>query len=582
MTPAAFGLGEGVIANRSYRRIKVVHAGNGYPMDLHEFELTRTETPSSRSTRRSGCTCPGTPEGTLSPLLDAIVQEVDINTGLVVWEWHSYGHIPLETSQATPQNSASYDAFHINAIQALKKDRVLISARDTSAIYEIDRATGRHPLDARRQGRATSGSAPAPSSTSSTTRSMLPQRPDQHVRRRGRPAAAQPLLARSDPAARTSAATRRRWCASSPARATTSAQSEGSMQRLPGGNVFVGFGSQPFFSEFSSRGKLLLDGSLPQDDGTYRDLPLPLERHAQDPAGGRRAAAGHRRLGLRELERRHGGRQVAGAGRPERRRSLARVATARPQRLRDPHRRDQLGHGLRGARPRLEGARDRPLGGRTGVLSRMGKAEEPEPAGAYWPRPWTLRGRRAAPLGRPRRPARARHPARRAARGRRRPRRLRHRRARAPRAGRALRAAPRRSRSAGRRRRRSRPGSSGSTPTTLAVTASTPRLPGGRLLAGRHRRPRQRRPAHGLRPLGAPAQPGARGARVAPAPGRPAAQLVRRARRRRARDQGLRRAGGPRALDGLGSRPETLLPVAPPLRAARAVDRAARRATARP
>ena len=41
----------------------------------------------------------------------------------MVWEWHSYGHIPLETSQATPQNSASYDAFHINSIQALKKDR---------------------------------------------------------------------------------------------------------------------------------------------------------------------------------------------------------------------------------------------------------------------------------------------------------------------------------------------------------------------------------------------------------------------------------------------------------------------------
>jgi hypothetical protein len=47
------------------------------------------------------------------------------------------------------------------------------------------------------------------------------------------------------------------------------------MQRLPGGNVFVGFGSEPFFSEFSPRGKLLLDGSLPQDDGTYRTYRFP-------------------------------------------------------------------------------------------------------------------------------------------------------------------------------------------------------------------------------------------------------------------------------------------------------------------
>ena len=47
---------------------------------------------------------PGTPPGKLSLMLDAIVQQVDIRTGLVVWEWHGYGHIPLAESYATPQN----------------------------------------------------------------------------------------------------------------------------------------------------------------------------------------------------------------------------------------------------------------------------------------------------------------------------------------------------------------------------------------------------------------------------------------------------------------------------------------------
>jgi hypothetical protein len=60
-----------------------------------------------------------------------------------------------------------------------------------------------------------------------------------------------------------------------PAPSSNMLQSEGSLQRLPGGNVFVGYGSEPFFSEFSSRGKLLLDGSLPQDDGTYRTYRFP-------------------------------------------------------------------------------------------------------------------------------------------------------------------------------------------------------------------------------------------------------------------------------------------------------------------
>src|SRR5256885_8670441 len=56
---------------------------------------------------------------------------------------------------------------------------------------------------------------------------------------------------------------------------STSAQSEGSLQRLPGGNVFVGYGSEPFFSGFSSPGKLLFDASLPAGHGPYRTFPGP-------------------------------------------------------------------------------------------------------------------------------------------------------------------------------------------------------------------------------------------------------------------------------------------------------------------
>ncbi|HEY1595301.1 MAG TPA: hypothetical protein VGF74_07885, partial [Thermoleophilaceae bacterium] len=40
VTPQAFGLGEGVIADSSYRTLHTVRAGNGYKMDIHEFELT--------------------------------------------------------------------------------------------------------------------------------------------------------------------------------------------------------------------------------------------------------------------------------------------------------------------------------------------------------------------------------------------------------------------------------------------------------------------------------------------------------------------------------------------------------------
>jgi hypothetical protein len=143
VTPSALGLGEGIVADSSYRTLATVHAGNGYAMDLHEFTLTPEGDALFTVYSPVLVHLPGTPPGTLSHLLDAIVQDVDIRTGLVVWEWHCLGHIPLADSYATPQNSASYDAFHINAIQPLPGDRVLVSARDTSAIYEIDRARGR-------------------------------------------------------------------------------------------------------------------------------------------------------------------------------------------------------------------------------------------------------------------------------------------------------------------------------------------------------------------------------------------------------------------------------------------------------
>jgi hypothetical protein len=44
----------------------------------------------------------------------------------------------------------------------------------------------------------------------------------------------------------------------------------GDTQPLPNGNVFVGWGSEPSFSEYSRSGKLLLEGNFPGPDLSYR------------------------------------------------------------------------------------------------------------------------------------------------------------------------------------------------------------------------------------------------------------------------------------------------------------------------
>ena len=51
-----------------------------------------------------------------------------------------------------------------------------------------------------------------------------------------------------------------------------SAQVEGSMQLLPNGDAVVGWGSEPYFSEYSASGEKLLDARWPGASNSYRTL----------------------------------------------------------------------------------------------------------------------------------------------------------------------------------------------------------------------------------------------------------------------------------------------------------------------
>jgi hypothetical protein len=63
------------------------------------------------------------------------------------------------------------------------------------------------------------------------------------------------------------------------------AATQGNMQMLPNGNVFVGWGSEPVFSEFGSDGELLFDANFPAKVETYRAFRFPWRGHpSDDPA----------------------------------------------------------------------------------------------------------------------------------------------------------------------------------------------------------------------------------------------------------------------------------------------------------
>ncbi len=90
--------GQDMIVNQSYRLVAVVQAGEGYSSDLHEFQLTPQGTAliDIYSPVRANLTSVGGPA--TGTALDCIVQEIDIKTGRLLWEWHALGHIPLSAS----------------------------------------------------------------------------------------------------------------------------------------------------------------------------------------------------------------------------------------------------------------------------------------------------------------------------------------------------------------------------------------------------------------------------------------------------------------------------------------------------
>ena len=77
-------------------------------------------------------------------MLDSVVQEIDIPTGLVLFQWDSLDHVPLSSSYAESPAvaSAPYDYFHVNSIQQDTDGNLIVSSRDTFAAYKIDHNTG--------------------------------------------------------------------------------------------------------------------------------------------------------------------------------------------------------------------------------------------------------------------------------------------------------------------------------------------------------------------------------------------------------------------------------------------------------
>ncbi len=271
---AGYGIkGTDVVVNKHYQTVATVHAGNGYPTDLHEFQLTPQDTallttyvPVKADLSPVG----GPSHGTV---IDSIVQEVDVKTGQVVWEWHALGHLPLTASEmGKPDGSYPYDFFHINSIQQLPGGNLLISARNTWGVYEVSRTTG--------QILWTLGGKHSSFTMGSGTN--FEWQHDARIQPNG-------TMSLFDDADNPKEESQSRVLvlkldtglmqASLVHSYTHSpgvlANSQGSVEVLPNGNLFVGWGADPDFSEYTPSGTQIFNGSFTPPVTSYRARRSP-------------------------------------------------------------------------------------------------------------------------------------------------------------------------------------------------------------------------------------------------------------------------------------------------------------------
>jgi len=268
------GEGHGVILNQDYQQVATVNAGNGLQMDLHEFLVTPQG--DAYILAVSPVSMPGVVN---KPLLDCVVQEIDIKTGLVMFEWHALDHVPVSYSYiSTHTHAYVYDPYHANSIVVDRDGNLVVSMRNTSAVYKINRATGKimwelggkHPSFRMGSGTSTVYQHDAVIQPDGTVTIFDDGGGPPRVRNaRG--------IQVSLNTTRMTASLLKVY-AHSPQLPTNF---EGSMQPLSGGDVFLGWGQQPYFSEDNGAGQQIFDAHFVASTASYRAYRFPW--NAQPP-----------------------------------------------------------------------------------------------------------------------------------------------------------------------------------------------------------------------------------------------------------------------------------------------------------
>ncbi|KAL2865973.1 arylsulfotransferase family protein [Aspergillus lucknowensis] len=299
--------GDHSILNDHYETVKVVRAASHHLVSVHEFEVV--------DGRSVLIEVPVPVPLDLSPfggdedqkwILSSGFQEIDIQTGELLFEWYSLDHItpnysalPLETDGPFDGRNShnAWDYFHLNSAAKDEDGNYLISARNYAAIFKVDGTSGeviwqlggRHGTDfevpqnvefayqhdVRIRYRSDDGSIERISFFDNADHS----RPGHSLNSSSRA-----RYVELDHSAGTVREIQTYWPPDE-----LIANSQGSARFLPGGNLFVDWGQAGAVTEFSAEGEVLfhayLDSYPSNHVQSYRGFRAPWAGYSsEEPA----------------------------------------------------------------------------------------------------------------------------------------------------------------------------------------------------------------------------------------------------------------------------------------------------------
>jgi hypothetical protein len=269
--------GEDVVVNQHYQTVARIRGKDGWKLTLHAIDISGVDiwVTANKNIAKNLSNYGGAYNGAL---IDSAVQEYNLKTGKLLRTWDALEHIPLGDSRSTvPTNGFPWDAYHVNAVDLTGEGTFLVSMRNTWAAYLVNIQTGkiawtlggRHSsfkFGPKAEFQWQHDVALGPDSTVTMF--------DDHCCQLTGGGTSVPatgpsrgLVLKLDQQTHTATLLHQYT-------GNDEFESEymGDTQPLSNGNTLVGWGSEPYFSEYGPSGKLLLEARFPGNDLSYRTM----------------------------------------------------------------------------------------------------------------------------------------------------------------------------------------------------------------------------------------------------------------------------------------------------------------------